>query len=89
MAAIHSNDDEAPSFFENLLLRDRGMRTEVYDETSPTLSERLRRVMFWMDEITKACSSGIELFVMSIADELLVNPVLQQQVLDKLARQAT
>jgi hypothetical protein len=78
-------DDEAPSFSETYFLEIEALRTEVYDETSPMLSERLGRVMFWMDEITKAClNNGIELFVMLIPDELQVNPVLQEQVLDKL-----
>ena len=78
-------DDEAPSFSEAYFLEIEAMRTEVYDQTSPMLLERLARVMFWMDEITKVCkNNGIELFVMLIPDELQVNPALQEQVLEKM-----
>ena len=78
-------NDEAPSFSETYFLEMEAMRTEVYDQTSPMLSERLERVMFWIDEIRNACNNnGIELFVLLIPDELQVNTELQEQVLKKL-----
>ena len=61
------------------------MRTEVYDQSSPMLSERLPRVMTWMDEIKTVCErNGIQLFVMLIPDELQVSPELQERVLEKI-----
>ena len=78
-------DDEAPTLSETYFLEIEAMRTEIYDEKSPMLSERLASVMFWIDEIRKACNDyGIELFVMLIPDELQVNAKLQEQVLKKL-----
>ena len=48
-------------------------------------SERLPRVMTWIDEIKTACENyGMQLFVMLIPDELQVNTELQERVLEKL-----
>ena len=61
------------------------MRTEVYDQSSPMLSERLPRVMTWIDEIKTVCeNNGIQLFVMLIPDELQVDSGLQERVLEKI-----
>ena len=61
------------------------MRTEVYDQSSPMLSERLPRVMTWIDEIKTVCeNNGIQLFVMLIPDELQVDSRLQERVLEKI-----
>ena len=77
--------DEAPSFSEPYFLEIEAMRTEVYDQSSPMLSERLPRLMMWMDEIKTVCErNGIQLFVMLIPDELQVSNELQERVLRKV-----
>ena len=77
--------DEAPSFSEAYFLEVEAMRTEIYDQSSPMLSERLPRVMTWIDEIKTVCEkNGIQLFVMLIPDELQVSPELQERVLEKI-----
>jgi hypothetical protein len=77
--------DETPSFSEAYFLEVEAMRTEVYDPSSPMLSERLPRVMTWVDEIKTVCDNhGIQLFVMLIPDELQVDPELQERVLAKI-----
>ena len=78
-------DDKLPSFSEAYFLEIEAMRTEVYDQSSPMLSERLSRVMTWIDEIKTVCErNGILLFVMLIPDELQVSPELQERVLEKI-----
>jgi SGNH hydrolase-like domain, acetyltransferase AlgX len=78
-------DDEAPTFSDAYFLEIEAMRTEVYDQSNAMLSERLPRVMAWIDEIKTACeNNGIQLFVMLIPDELQVNTALQERVLEKL-----
>jgi hypothetical protein len=77
--------DEAPSFSEAYFLEVEAMRTEVYDQSSPMLSERLPPVMTKIDEIKTVCEhNGIQLFVMLIPDELQVSPELQERVLEKI-----
>jgi len=77
--------DEEPSFSEAYFLEIEAMRTEVYDQSSGMLSERLPRVMTWIDEIRTVCeTNGIQLFVMLIPDELQVNTELQERVLEKI-----
>jgi hypothetical protein len=77
--------DEAPSFSDAHFLEIEAMRAEIYDPSSFLLSERLPRVMTWIDEIKTACeNNGIQLFVMLIPDELQVDSGLQERVLAKL-----
>lgn len=77
--------DEAPSFSEAYFLEIEAMRTEVYEQSSPMLSERLPRVMNWIDGIKTVCeNNGIQLFVMLIPDELQVNTELQERVQEKI-----
>jgi hypothetical protein len=77
--------DETPTFSEDYFLKIEAMRTEVYDPLNPMFSERLPRVMTWIDEIKTACENyGMQLFVMLIPDELQVSPELQERVLEKI-----
>ena len=77
--------DEAPSFSEAYFLEIESMRMEVYDLSSPMLSERLPHVMTWVDEIKTVCeNNGIQLFIMLIPDELQVNTELQKRVQEKI-----
>jgi SGNH hydrolase-like domain, acetyltransferase AlgX len=77
--------DDAPSFSEAYFLEVETMRTEIYDQSSPMLLERLPRVMTWIDEIKTVCEdNGIQLFVMLIPDELQVSPELQDRVLEEI-----
>jgi len=77
-------DDEAPTFSDAYFLEIEAARTEMYIKSDKMLSERLPRVMAWMDEIKTVCeSNGIQLFVMVISDELQLDTELQQQVLEK------
>jgi hypothetical protein len=77
-------DDEAPTFSDAYFLEIEAGRTEMYIKSDKMLSERLPRVMAWMDEIKTVCEShGIQLFVMLIPDELQLNTELQQRVLEK------
>jgi hypothetical protein len=77
--------DEAPSFSEDYFLEIEAMRAEVYDQSNRMLSERLPRVMSWVDEIKTVCEkNGIQLFIMLIPDELQVNTELQERVQEKL-----
>ena len=78
-------DDEAPSFSDAYFLQIEAMRAEVYDQSSPLLSERLSRVMFWIDEIQTVClNNGIQLFLMLIPDELQVDTELQERLQEKI-----
>ena len=77
--------DEAPSFSEAYFLEIELMRAEVYDQSNRMLSERLPRVMTWVDEIKTVCeNNGIQLFIMLMPDELQVNTELQTRVQEKL-----
>ena len=77
--------DDAPSFSEAYFLETEAMRTEVYDQSSPMLSERLPRVMIWIDEIKTVCENNdIQFFVVLIPDELQVDFRLQERVLEKI-----
>jgi lysophospholipase L1-like esterase len=79
--------DEAPTFSEAYFLEIEAMRTEVYDPLSPMFSERLPRVMTWINEIKTACENyGMQLFVMLIPDELQVSHELQERVLEKIGK---
>jgi hypothetical protein len=76
-------DDEAPTFSDAYFLEIEAGQTQVYDKSNKMLSERLPRVMAWMDEIRTICErNGIQLFVMLIPDELQVNTELQERVLE-------
>jgi hypothetical protein len=88
---IHGNhspqgyDDVAPTFSDGYFLEIEATRSEVYDQAKAMLSERLPRVMAWIDEIKTVCeSNGIKLLVMLIPDELQVNTDLQARVLEKI-----
>src|SRR5262249_52434249 len=72
------------TFSDAYFLEIEAARTEMYIKSDKMLSERLPRVMAWMDEIKTVCeSNGIRLFVMVISDELQLDTELQQRVLEK------
>jgi hypothetical protein len=78
-------DDDAPTFSDAYFLEIEAGRTEVYDQSNTMLSERLPRVMTWIDEIQTVCEiNSIKLFVMLIPDELQLNTGLQERVIEKL-----
>jgi hypothetical protein len=77
--------DEAPTFSDAYFLEVEAMRTEVYDQSSGMLAERLPRVMTWIDEIRTVCeTNSIQLFIMLIPDELQVDTGLQERVLEQI-----
>lgn len=83
--ARNQYDDEAPTFSDAKFLEIETGRTEMYLKSDKMLSERLPRVMAWMDEIKTVCdSNGIQLLVVLIPDEVQLNTDLQHRVLQKL-----
>ena len=78
-------DDDATTFSDAYFLEIEAGRTDIYMKSDKMLSERLPRVMAWIDEIKAVCErNGIQLFVTLIPDELQLDTELQQRVLQKI-----